>query len=479
VFDSYGSTVSEIVYDRLLPNDPRNVAAFRSPVITASVPLDLEISVRKTGIKVVSGDKVLMEWTGNTDRLSVRPEWGIPNSLIGLCSWNSRFRIDKLQLESLEPTVETPPSSLGKDGNLLAVIDPIRDSRSATWKLEAGVLSCPAFLPARIQIPVQVPRQYELTMRVLRKKGASDLFVGLVLDGHPCTAAIDGGQGSQAGLMNLDHKTFYDDSNPTHRAYATPVLLPGQLTTVKCYVLSDTVMIDCGDREVLRWHGDPRRFSIGNENLPPNYSEADRRHLWVGGWDSEFEFHELTLKPLDADEAAKIEQSFSGVYPTEITPAYEAEIGIPFSQVHSQAPADGQVMILVNTCSGRCLAVKDSKIVQGQYAYNAGPAERWKVMRAVDDWKLINEQTGNALAIPPGGKEGVGLVEQKPSNNPDQRWELVEVGNHYSIRSHMNNLAVAVSQSAKHENAPVIQWHPADFPDMVWQVRKAPKPLKQ
>jgi hypothetical protein len=402
----------------------------------------------------------------------------VPSSLIGLCSWNSRFRIEKLQVEAIEPTVEQPSPLLESDGNLLAVIDPIRDSRMATWQLNAGVLSCPAFMPARIQIPGSVPRQYVLTMKVVRKKGASDLFVGLIVGGHPCIAAIDGGQGSQAGLMNLDHKTFYDESNPTHRAYATPVLLPGQLVTVKCYILPDSVLIDCGDREVLRWHGDARRFSIGNENLPPNYSEADRQHLWVGGWDSEFEFHELTLRPLDDDDAAKIENSFSGVFPTEITPAYEAELGIPFSQVHSQAPTDGQIVIFVNTCSGRCLAVKEGKIVQGQYAYNAGPPERWKVLRAGDDWKLINEKSGNALTIPPGAKEGTAVIEQKPSNTSGQRWEFAEVGNHYWIRSRTNNLPIAVSQSAKQENAPVIQWHQVDFADMIWQVRKAPKPPK-
>lgn len=478
VFDSYGSTVSGIVYDRLLPNDPRNVTAVRRPVISSAEPVDLEVVVRKTGIKVLSGDKVLMDWAGNTDRLSVRTEWGVPGSLIGLCSWNSRFRIEKLQLEAIEPTVERPSPSIENHGNLLAVIDPIRDSRSATWKQEAGVLSCPAFLPARIRIPVPVPRKYVLTMKVERKKGASDLFVGLVVNGHPCIAAIDGGQGSQAGLMNLDHKTFYDESNPTHRAYATPVLLTGQMVEVKCYVLPDTVVIDGGDREVLRWHGDARRFSIGNENLPPNYSETDRQHLWVGGWDSEFEFRELTLKPLDDDDAAKIENSFSGVYPTEITPACEAELGIPFSQVHSQAPADGQILIFVNTCSGRCLAVKEGKIVQGQYACYTGSPERWKVVRAGDDWTLINEKSGNALAIPQGAKEGTAVIEQKPSNSPNQRWEFAETGNHYWIRSGMNNLPIAVSQSAKHENAPVIQWHQVDFADMIWQVRKAPRPPK-
>lgn len=471
VLDSGGNC--GLYYDRLPCADARNRSTRQVKAIPPGPAVELAVFVRKTGIKVTSGTTTLFDWNGNPNRLSVESGWTVPGNCIGMGSWNSRFRIEKLELQPLEPSSFPAVPKLGADGNLLAIIDPERDSRAGEWPRESNVLICPIYPINRLRIPAELPMQYAFTVKLERRKGDTDLFLGLVVNGHPCIAALDGAKGSQSGFMAVDDKLFYDDANPTRREYAKPVLLPGKPVTIQCYVLPDSVVVRIGDRDVLRWRGDARRFSSPLGYQPPNYSDEDRNHLWIGGYDSEFAIHELNLMPLDDDQAEQISKGFSGVYPTEISRAVEAEPGLPFDEVASDTLVDGNVFLLINTNSGRCLSVSDGKMIQGPFAHRAGAGERWKLVSAGDDIRWINEKTGNTVAVIGDAAEaGKQLIEKKPANEMHQRWEAVPVGNHYSFRSRLSGLVLAVGGSRKNEGAGVIHWKWENIADQVWQVKK-------
>ena len=57
---------------------------------------------------------------------------------------------------------------------------------------------------------------------------------------------------------------------------------------------------------------------------------------------------------------------------------------IPFHKFKSNAPLDGEVFLLVNTNSGRCLTEQDGAIVQGVFASAATSQERWQLVRVGD-----------------------------------------------------------------------------------------------
>jgi hypothetical protein len=58
---------------------------------------------------------------------------------------------------------------------------------------------------------------------------------------------------------------------------------------------------------------------------------------------------------------------------------------IPFDKFTSNAPLDGEVFLLVNTSSGRCLTEREGRVSQGVFASDATAQERWKLVRVGDD----------------------------------------------------------------------------------------------
>jgi hypothetical protein len=205
VFDGAGTSGMHVDFR----NTPENMTTYREPVMADATPVDLTFFVRRTGLKVMSGEKTIIDWVGNPLRASWH--WGrtVPHGRIGIGCWHQKFRFEKLVLEPLPPTSvpEVPP--IGKDGKLLPILDVKRDSRLSEWKLDSKGLLCPTEHVTRLRIPVVPPRKYKLSAIVERREGTDDLRIGLIVDGHSCSIALDSDQ-SNAGLDRLDDKPFMD-----------------------------------------------------------------------------------------------------------------------------------------------------------------------------------------------------------------------------------------------------------------------------
>ena len=313
--DAAGSTISGLFLDYLGLNDPQNGSCRKLVAIPPGTSRDFTIFVRKTGLKIVSGDETIIDWTGDPRRLSLQAGWGSPASPIVIGSWNTRMRFEKLEIEPLEPSSFPPVPPVGDDSDLRAIIDPVRDSRKGQWKKERDGLVSPEIIGSRLTVPVIPPQRYVLMLDVERKKGNHQLVLGLNVGGHTCNAVIGGGNGNEVGLESLDGKSFPDVTNLTHQVFSEPLFPQGKRIQVQCIVLSDTVIVTCDDNEIIRWHGDPRRFTLERHYQPPNFSEADESKLWLGSWASEFIIRDLRLKSIDDEFASQIEESFSGVFP--------------------------------------------------------------------------------------------------------------------------------------------------------------------
>jgi hypothetical protein len=140
-----------------------------------------------------------------------------------------------------------------------------------------------------------------------------------------------------------------------------------------------------------------------------------------------------------------------------------------FEKFNSSAPLDGEVFILVNVSSGRCLSVsresesRGANIVQGPRAADAGRAERWRVFRAGDHYyKLVNVVSGKVLAVPESSrKSGTQIIQWDDAASVDQQWKqwkFVKIGNHYALKSHVNDLVLDVRHGSGESGAAVIQW---------------------
>lgn len=305
VLDSHESTLCSI----------NNGLDRRVKSVIRQQPKDVVVFVRQTGVQILVQNQPILEWTGNVNVLNSQKLWASPAGRIVLGSWGGRFRFEKLEIEPIEASSFPDVTPLGRDGNVLSVIDIKRDVRQGPWELTGNGLICPAVSSAHIRIPVPVPDRYELTANVERRTGGAELQIGLVVGGRPCAAGIDA-LGINAGLMCLDGRFVHDPRNITFRQYPSLLLPIGEAVKVRCKVLPDTVIVICGNKEVIRWHGDPRRFKYTQAYQPPNYSREDGEHLWLGSWQSEFLIRDLVLRPIDDVEAKRIESEFDGVFPT-------------------------------------------------------------------------------------------------------------------------------------------------------------------
>jgi hypothetical protein len=309
--DKEGLSISGVQIDDVAIEDPKNPLRLELKTFpTLKAVQDIVVFVRKSGLKIQVGKTAVVEWAGDLNRLGTNLAWTTPPGGIGICSLSSRFRFDKLEIEPLEPTPLPTVKQLSDDGNLLAIIDPIRDSQKGDWKLDGNGLHSPRSRDARICIPSPAPERYVLTANVERKSGANELMVGLFSGGNPCAVIIDGSAGSQAGLSQLDGLVFSNEANPSRRSYNPPLLPVKKSVRIQCFALPGIVLVKCDDEEVIKWHGDSRRLSLERFYPPPVFLEEDRSQLWLGGQDSEFLIRELTLKPLSDEEAAKISDSF-------------------------------------------------------------------------------------------------------------------------------------------------------------------------
>jgi arabinan endo-1,5-alpha-L-arabinosidase len=155
-----------------------------------------------------------------------------------------------------------------------------------------------------------------------------------------------------------------------------------------------------------------------------------------------------------------------------------------FDKFNSSAPLDGEVFILVSLQSGRCLSVsgasehRGANIVLGALAANAGPSERWRLLRHGDHYyKLVNENSGKVLAVPEDSREsGTQMIQWHEADFEGRLWKFVKAGNHFTVESKVNGLVLDVLDGNTESGASVIQWprKKSENDNQVWFVQWVP-----
>jgi Ricin-type beta-trefoil lectin domain-like len=147
-------------------------------------------------------------------------------------------------------------------------------------------------------------------------------------------------------------------------------------------------------------------------------------------------------------------------------------------------PIDGGVFLLENRLSALCLSVTDgsrergAKIVQGAGAKDAGPSERWRLVKVNDAFRLVNEASGKTLEVPGANHDhGVQLIQWEAQNKGGQHqlWEFVAVGESYRLKVRHTGQYLTVGQGRMTPGASVVQWDLVDSADQFWILHAAGK----
>jgi hypothetical protein len=179
------------------------------------------------------------------------------------------------------------PTPAGED--LLKLIDPRRDARNGTWKVQEGVLIADGTSVSnhmRLDVPHPLPGEYDLTVVVEREGNAvGDFFVVLAGGGRPFAFTIDGFGGTAGGICSIDQQTPNEGTGKIPGGF----FKSGVTRTLTYSVRKTTFSVQADGKEIYNFTGGWNRVS-----LHPAFG-GDTGRLGLGTFSAVYRIKRLAL----------------------------------------------------------------------------------------------------------------------------------------------------------------------------------------
>jgi WD40 repeat protein len=187
------------------------------------------------------------------------------------------------------------PEPKGDAVDLLKMIDPAQHVVSGKWVLANGTLISPPEMFARVQIPYDLPPEYQLTVVAALPRDSREidaLFMGLVAEGRHIGSVVGGWGGEISGLDQLDDKQAANNET----TYRGKVFSSGVTSKVIYTVRRTGINISVDGKEIVNWKGDYGRFSP----LFLQWRVPNTRRLVLGSH-RPYRIKQLSLVPLKSE----------------------------------------------------------------------------------------------------------------------------------------------------------------------------------
>lgn len=184
----------------------------------------------------------------------------------------------------------------GETIDLLALVDPQRDSIHGTWRREGTTLLTYARQFTRIQIPYHPPKNY-VVQAVLEPLGdniSTGINFILPIAGRRVMLGLDGGGNNKhlSGLNELGGKSIFDKTSPNPTAKSAVLFRRNVRSSVRIMVAENRITATCDGLTIVDWNGDPALLTLSSQ-----WETPDRQALALGCWTEVFRVHTLTLTP--------------------------------------------------------------------------------------------------------------------------------------------------------------------------------------
>lgn len=178
--------------------------------------------------------------------------------------------------------------------DLLAFVDPKKDSVSGDWTKDDSGLFSPAVKFARLQLPFIPPEEYDLELEVTPQAKHNAFVVSLVGGGRQFNVVIDGWESSSVGgIQDVDGRAAIDNET-TFRGRVFKDRTP---RTVHCSVRKTRVSVSVASRTLIDWKADYKRLSVAEWWAVPN-----KRVLYLAAGDvtseSVFQYQHIWFTPI-------------------------------------------------------------------------------------------------------------------------------------------------------------------------------------
>ncbi len=193
-----------------------------------------------------------------------------------------KAQVDKAKLDAA-PMREVE----GEAAKLLEGVDVCRDGMIGKWRQERlGVVLTPAKEYGLVQVPGQLPEEYNLTAVVARGLGNGSFGIGLVAGKSRFMAIFDGEGGTASGLELVDGARI--DNNPTR--VAGHFLTKDVKTTLLFAVRKSGVAVSVNGKKIVEYTG-----SFDRLRLPAEAAGGGEGGLLIFSNAGEFVLYSLDL----------------------------------------------------------------------------------------------------------------------------------------------------------------------------------------
>ena len=210
----------------------------------------LEYLVRHSHVQVRNGEDVIFDWRGDPRRFMADPGWATPGNRIMIGTHKVVYTFHSIQLTRLadsQSPFATPQTP--EDGDLLAIVDPARDTVMGVWQHQDGRLTSAAHVENALRFPAQLPADFEFRLVVERKVGDDLVEVSIPVQGVPVIVAIDGYRGTAGGIEFLDGQRY--DHNKLLFNYEGHKLPLGELAVIEGRVKDRRLTLEIDGKKYL------------------------------------------------------------------------------------------------------------------------------------------------------------------------------------------------------------------------------------
>lgn len=265
------------------------------------LPTDIDVRVRRDQVVATLAGQPLIDWKGDIRRLSLMTSaFRVPSPrTIFVGAEMDSFAVRRMVLtpvskpgRSLIATPPPLPADPKAPVDLLPLVALDRDAVWGQWTMDQGKLASPGGARAhRVQIPYELPEEYDLRVTFRRLGDSNSLHIGLSSAGNPFALLLEAGGPAKAisGIHLLDSRAGWENETTGTR----PILPRGVPVTLEISVRKGRVTAAAGGTTFIDWKGPATR--LGPD---PNFRIANRRIPWFGTEVDALEISGAVLTPV-------------------------------------------------------------------------------------------------------------------------------------------------------------------------------------
>ena len=162
---------------------------------------------------------------------------------------------------------------------------------SGRWEWNSDKLESPKAYGARIELPVEVPQEYQMVYVVEPLDEPNGLTLGQISQGNRFLVLLNY-HSDKARLNAIENINGKNVGNATTLDRA--LFVKNRISQVVCTVRRKGVRVDVDGQNVLDWTGNPKELSLSEYWETPNANL-----LFIGAYDCRYRIHQVTLRPIE------------------------------------------------------------------------------------------------------------------------------------------------------------------------------------